>query len=526
MAIVQMKCPSCGGNMLYNHNQFECPYCHTILLNIIDAKIDGDVTIMGADEFSKKLEESKRQFVVNIHDRLEVGDVGTMVANKNLKDAKMLLDFGEYNEVWTKLRDVPDCFTKCRLDFLAHHHVHSEAELMYYDGKLKRESYEKALKYADEPTKNTYIKLAELNEIREKIKEEVYEVEKLWEVDLKQEALAYAKTMCQRYPQSAVAWSTLFDIKTRIDSNYVGDMEYERMIACPDYKGGLPRRMKERFDWCLRSPYTGMPESLPWFIYSALCGIVCCVGLTYFLGLIMQLWTVPDFMIDSAFFAIIMQLGIPLLALAAFIAMIVFFVKAVREIVKIFPERDVHFFLSKIPKKAQNDLIEPCEAVLRKELPARIGAFATVAILIVTLVSTGLFIPYMLHPTIDGVTYGPSDSSVYDGYDVVEIRTDESTFIVPEKVLFTEVAGFSYEFVVESDVPITEIVMHYRAGKRTYDLSAFTSLERIFLDAPYPTPGCEDEVSWNEVLEEKYKTDATIYWQGEWSMENGKPVVL
>lgn len=82
-----MKCPNCRGEMTLINGQFTCPFCRTTLLNIVDAKIDADVTVMSPDEFAKRIEESKRQFVVNINDNLQVFDINTMVINKKIKDA-------------------------------------------------------------------------------------------------------------------------------------------------------------------------------------------------------------------------------------------------------------------------------------------------------------------------------------------------------------------------------------------------------------------------------------------------------
>ena len=85
MAVVEMKFPNCGGKMGLINNQFMCPNCRTMVLNIMDAKIDADVTVMSPDEFAKKIEESNRQFVVNINDNIQVFDVQTKIINKKLQ---------------------------------------------------------------------------------------------------------------------------------------------------------------------------------------------------------------------------------------------------------------------------------------------------------------------------------------------------------------------------------------------------------------------------------------------------------
>ena len=108
MAVVEMKCPNCGGKMGLINNQFMCPNCRTMILNIMDAKIDADVTVMSPDEFAKKIEESKRQFVVNINDNIQVFDVQTKIINKKIADATALLESGDFDKVESALSDVPN----------------------------------------------------------------------------------------------------------------------------------------------------------------------------------------------------------------------------------------------------------------------------------------------------------------------------------------------------------------------------------------------------------------------------------
>ena len=63
-----------------------------MILNIVDAKIDADVTVMSPDEFARKIEESKRQFVVNINDNLTV-------EQRKVLERVFDLIYTEYSEV-------------------------------------------------------------------------------------------------------------------------------------------------------------------------------------------------------------------------------------------------------------------------------------------------------------------------------------------------------------------------------------------------------------------------------------------
>ena len=247
MAYVEMKCPNCGAPMTGDGNRFTCPHCGTAILNVIDAKIDSDVTVMSAEEFTAKLEANKKSFVINVNDRLEEFDVDTMVTNKKIKDAGICLISGEFNGVEYALKDIPrdKYFSVERLYYLASMRVKNEFELTDYScdigGKRgsweKQTQYDRALALADEQTKETYRKIREYCLGKERVRNEIDEINKLFAVGLYDEAVTYAKKMCQNYPQAAHAWQTLYEAKRRLDPNYVGKDEFEKAKNCPDYLG-------------------------------------------------------------------------------------------------------------------------------------------------------------------------------------------------------------------------------------------------------------------------------------------------
>lgn len=247
MAYVEMKCPNCGAPMTGDGNRFTCPHCGTAILNVIDAKIDSDVTVMSAEEFTARLEANKKSFVINVNDRLEEFDVDTMVTNKKIKDAGICLTNGEFNGVEYALKDIPrdKYFSVERLYYLASMRVKNEFELTdcSFDigGKKgsweKQTQYDRAVSLADEQTKETYRKIREYCLGKERVKNEIDEINKLFAVGLYDEAVTYAKKMCQNYPQAAHAWQTLYEAKRRLDPNYVGKDEFEKAKICPDYLG-------------------------------------------------------------------------------------------------------------------------------------------------------------------------------------------------------------------------------------------------------------------------------------------------
>lgn len=266
MPVVHMKCPNCGATMVLSNNQFSCPNCRTMVLNIIDAKIDADVTVMSPEEFGKKIEESKRQFVVNINDNLKVFDVNTLVANKKIQDATIQLNEGNFDDVLNILQDLPNNILSVeRLRFLAKFKVKNEYELSFYDGYIDKykysygigtnDHYAHIMELADEKTKNTYKKLAEhcreQHDIKKQIENEIKETKKLLDVKLYQEAIAYTKEMCKKYPHTALSWAYSCEVKCAISNNYNGNFEFAMMEKCPDYsEQNLPDSLQKKIKCC------------------------------------------------------------------------------------------------------------------------------------------------------------------------------------------------------------------------------------------------------------------------------------
>ncbi len=271
MPLVEMKCPNCGGEMAVQNNQFVCQHCRTMILNIVDEKINADVTIMTPDEFAREIEKSKRKFVLNINDNLSVFDIETKIINKRISDAEKFLSEGAFVRVAGALDGVPNnILSAARLRYLAELEVKNEYELIngrarYIDvDKYGRtsESYSRIIRLADEETKTTYIKLAEFCRNRcntqQRIRSEIKKVYELLDVELYEDAVAYATEMCRRYPQTVLSWETLCDVKYKVNQNYDGRAEYEMMKRCPEYHGEVPEAVakylfneKQRFNTIL-----------------------------------------------------------------------------------------------------------------------------------------------------------------------------------------------------------------------------------------------------------------------------------
>lgn len=519
MAVLSTKCPNCGATMTLINDQLVCPKCRTSLLQIADAKIDGDVTIMGADEFVKKLEASKRQFIININDKLQIGDVETMVINKKIKDAQSYLDIGEYYEAQKTLYGISDKILSAeRVRFLADMQVTTETQLMLYDGKIDDNTHFKnIISLADDQTRNTYLKLAELCNVRIKIKNEVLKVEELWKVNLRQEAVAYAKAMCQRYPQSYISWATLFSIKQRIEPSYVGDLEYQRIRVCPDFTGSYPEVMQKRFDDCGAkvAEYTKNKG----FHGSVVGGIILGVALCFLIG-VMTLYyggVITYIGYDFLFYIIV-----PVISLAIFGLFFFNLIFAVQYGSKKATERKGCLAaLNSIPKAVHKVYVGKINNEKGRDIFLKVKGLIVIICTIVTVV-VACFVPGpLISPEVDGIEYGPG--GFLGGYKVVEIKSQDDVVVVADRIFLFDVMGVS---MFQKNHTVKEIVLPYEVAKGTIFLSDFEVLESVFIMGSRPSPDDEDYISWRSCLNQNYYCDATIYWEGEWEMRDGRPVKL
>lgn len=235
--MMSTKCPNCGATMILQNSQLTCPACRTTILQIIDAKIDSDVTVMSAEEFSNFLKKSKTSFVIHIKDDLKVFDVDTAVINKKIKDAADLLAKGHFSDVINRLSGLStDILSVERLRFLARYQVKSEQELAICDDIICGSAYQNILRLADQKTAETYRMLAEHCARRVAIIEEINQGLKLTDNQLWDEAITYANKMCQSYPTFALSWVMLAKAKIGKNPRYGCNQEYSMMCACPDFE--------------------------------------------------------------------------------------------------------------------------------------------------------------------------------------------------------------------------------------------------------------------------------------------------
>ena len=261
MALVNMKCPNCGA-ALDNANrevgQFRCPYCNSVVLNIIEAKIEGDIEAVNVDTFIRRLNEQRQSFVVHTGEQFKIVDAQTAIINGKLEEAKRNLASGNYDTVLDLLEKVPnDIVAAERLKLLAWHKAKNEYDLTL--GKVPLDNneesyhekfytvyhekscavYEHFLSICDKETAGSYRKI---NEIRKKnlaIKNEIALCADFFDgIHLYKEAYNYACKMCREYPSDAYSWCCLHFAKRTIDPVYDSHItkEIELMQKCPNYR--------------------------------------------------------------------------------------------------------------------------------------------------------------------------------------------------------------------------------------------------------------------------------------------------
>lgn len=258
MAFVDMKCPNCGaplGKEGERRDRFECPYCHSVVLNIIDAKINADVETIDAKTFAKKLEESRKMFLIKTDDGIEVFDSHTAIINKRIKDAKVWLEAGNFGEASSMLAGLPDNIPSVlRMRLLIHNKVRNEFELMRVKGNIRGSLFERFISVCgNDETITAYQKIADICELAGNMSTEIRqrkeEVKALASNGLHREAVMCAYKVCRDYPQTAESWAVMCYIKCYLSSDYNCRREVSIMRCCPDYDQQLlPESVRNRID--------------------------------------------------------------------------------------------------------------------------------------------------------------------------------------------------------------------------------------------------------------------------------------
>lgn len=235
MALVEMKCTNCGAPMKASGGKFECEYCGTILLEMPTGVEAERPDVLSVGEFKEKLEEGKRNFVVDFGGEA-VADIDAEILKGRLKLAEEELRAGRANKVDEILKSVPDTvFAAERLRLLASVGVADETELAAYAGDLETNGhYTRATKLATPETKETYAYLADVCRQNVEVNAEIAKGREMLSLKMYDKGAEYATRMVSKYPTRARAWELLMEAKCLCDDKYNPFDDLEKFKLCPD----------------------------------------------------------------------------------------------------------------------------------------------------------------------------------------------------------------------------------------------------------------------------------------------------
>ena len=266
MSLVQIKCANCGALIEGKdaRGEYRCPYCHTLVLSVADARVKTDFEIVTPEDLDKYILENRRSFIVNVDDRLEEFDVEAKVINQKIAIAETALNQRKFNV--TLLNGLPDSPVVLRLRLLHRFNAQNEYELSLQSRRInENEDYKKLMKLCDEATRATYKIIEEEIEKNILADAEIKKTDDLLNSSLFSDAFVYAGEMVKKYPAKALAhvqyfnarWSYLEDKYSgaSFDGKYIKSSKsvfvheliickhrdeflaaYELMKKCPDFE--------------------------------------------------------------------------------------------------------------------------------------------------------------------------------------------------------------------------------------------------------------------------------------------------
>lgn len=215
--LVEIKCSNCkkvnvvdiGCDTIY-----KCDKCETVIL-----------TKVITEDFSK----SSSTFKVNVVNSLDSFDVETRIINKKIADAENLLLNRNFNS--GILNGCPETPYVLRLKLLHTAKAKNEYELSLTSKKLPSKLLEDFLKVCDEETKSVYKKIEQEIENNILIEQEIFNVDKLLNAGLQEDAYEYAKLILEKYPNKAQAHFRYLHAKRR----YLDTVKYAELKKYSNY---------------------------------------------------------------------------------------------------------------------------------------------------------------------------------------------------------------------------------------------------------------------------------------------------
>lgn len=235
MALINMKCKSCGASLSVNDGYCVCPYCGSVYFRLIENGCVPDAETISLAEFEKKVIDSSKEFFLSC--ARGVVDADADLANSKIIAAGKALENFELYKISDILKDVPaDNFAAARLRLLCAAGVRNENELCLYSGDLEKlAEYDAFLSLCDDDAKAAYKKIEEKCKENAKTSDKIkkgYEYIRIGETE---SGLRYAKELISFYPYNARAWELLIVAKCAADKNYDPSCDLEKLKTCPDF---------------------------------------------------------------------------------------------------------------------------------------------------------------------------------------------------------------------------------------------------------------------------------------------------
>lgn len=245
MALINMKCKSCGAALEIRDGYCRCEYCGSVYFRSVSDSPIAEAETLSLEEFEKRVEKDSSTICVNCAEGT-MSDADADLIKSKIKAADKALQSFELYRIKDILSGVPaDNFSAARILFLSAVGVRNETELCLYAGDLgKFKEYGEYLSLCDDETKDTYKTIeakCQKNAETLSLIKKGYEYIKIKEYG---DGLDYAKKLVADHPYTARAWELLIIAKIYADKDYDPSDDLKKLEACPDFvliAGNAPR---------------------------------------------------------------------------------------------------------------------------------------------------------------------------------------------------------------------------------------------------------------------------------------------
>ena len=235
MALVNMKCSSCGAILTVRDGCFVCEYCGSVFFRMTDDTSSFRADTVSLQEFRSELEKNEKSYTVNCPLGVFSDTDGALYKSK-LKAADDALQKLEPYRVADILKGAPVTAATMRLRLLARVGARSESELAFYAGDLSAfEEYGALLALCDDATKDVYATIAKRCQRNAENAKKIAKGHEFLRIGQYSDGLAYAKTIVAEMPFNASAWELLIRAKCLDNKNYSPFEDLKKLETCPDF---------------------------------------------------------------------------------------------------------------------------------------------------------------------------------------------------------------------------------------------------------------------------------------------------